>query len=43
MPEWEGCLFSVVEAAKTDMKRSTHATDVKGSGKVYICKTSISS
>ena len=35
MPKLEGCLFSVAEDAKTDMKWPLCATDAGGSGKVY--------
>ena len=35
MPELEGCSFSMVEAAKSDMKRSLRATDAEGGGKAY--------
>ena len=37
MPKLEGCLFSVAEAAKTNMKRPSRATDAEGSSKEYTC------
>ena len=37
MPKLEGCLFSVAEAAKTDIKWPLHNTNAEGNGKVNIC------